>query len=250
MAPLVTKVSVYVMIRIMFTVYTPGFVFEELALHGAVVWFAVAAILAGSIFALAQKDFKKMLTYIIVAEVGYMVGGVWLANQQGLTGAVLHILNDAMMTLCLFLVAGIVAYKIKGHRIESMKGLFRKMPFTMAAFVVGALAMIGVPPTCGFFSKWYLILGGIEARQWGYVAALLFSSLVNVVLFFRIIEVAYFQPASKGDGHGHDHEPIDEAPLSMLLPALFVAVALIAIGLSTGVIVDAVIEPWCIGVME
>jgi len=193
--------------------------------------------------ALAEKDFKKMLTYLIVAEVGYMVGGVWLANRMGITGAVLHILNDAMMTLCLFMVAGIVMYKKKAHGIDDMRGLFRKMPFTMAAFVVGALAMIGVPPTCGFFSKWYLILGAIDASEWGYLCALLFSSLVNAVLFFRIIEVAYFD--NGGDDEGHESatkSKIDEAPLTMLVPLLIVAVALVVIGLCTGSIVDKVIQ--------
>lgn len=245
MAPLMTKVSVYVMIRIMFSVFTPEFTFEAFVLHKAIVWLAVIAIVAGSLRALAEKDFKRMLTYLIVAEVGYMVGGVWLANRMGITGAVLHIANDAMMTLCLFMVAGIVMYKRKSHAIEDMKGLFRKMPFTMAAFVTGALAMIGVPPTCGFFSKWYLILGAIDAGEWGYLCALLFSSLVNAVLFFRIIETAYF---SKG-GHGDDHEShegndvkIDEAPLTMLVPLLVVAAALVALGLCTGVIVDEVIQ--------
>jgi len=243
MAPLMTKVSVYVMIRIMFSVFSPDFTFEAFVLHRVIVWLAVIAIVAGSLRALAEKDFKKMLTYLIVAEVGYMVGGVWLANRMGITGAVLHILNDAVMTLCLFMVAGIVMYKKKSHAIDDMKGLFRKMPFTMAAFVVGALAMIGVPPTCGFFSKWYLILGAVDAGEWGYLCALLFSSLVNAVLFFRIIEKAYFENGAHGEDHRSAGEGrLDEAPLSMLVPLLVVAAALVVIGLFTGVIVDRVIQ--------
>jgi len=238
MAPLMTKVSVYVMVRIMFSVFSPEFTFETFILHDAIVWLAVVAIVAGSLLALAQKDFKKMLTYLIVAEVGYMVGGVWLANRDGITGAVLHILNDAMMTFCLFMVAGIVVYKTGGHRIENMRGLFRKMPFTMAAFTVGALSMIGVPPTCGFFSKWYLILGAIDAGQWGYMAALIFSSLVNAVIFFRIIEVAFFSAS----GEEHTPEPRDEAPLTMLVPLGVVAVLLIVLGIAAGEIVETVIR--------
>jgi multicomponent Na+:H+ antiporter subunit D len=243
MAPLMTKVSVYIMIRIMFSVFSPEFTFDRFPLHSIITGLAVVGIVGGSLLALAQKDFKKMLTYLIVAEVGYMVGGVWLGNSNGITGAVLHILNDALMTLCLFMVAGIVVYKTKGHKLKHMKGLFRKMPFTMAAFVVGALSMIGVPPTCGFFSKWYLIQGAIDAGAWPYLAALIFSSLVNAVLFFRIIEIAYFPDGSGGHGHdGHDEEvPRDEAPLSMLLPLLFVAVLLIVVGCLTGEIVNGII---------
>ncbi|MFH2001082.1 MAG: monovalent cation/H+ antiporter subunit D family protein [Planctomycetota bacterium] len=243
MAPLMTKVSVYIMIRIMFSVLSDDFTFNIFPLQRVVPVLAAVAIIAGSLFALAQSDFKKMLTYLIVAEVGYMVGGVWLANGNGVKGAVLHILNDAMMTLCLFLVAGIVVYKTHGHKLTNMKGLFQKMPLTMAAFVVGALSMIGVPPTCGFFSKWYLILGAIEAGSWFYMGALLFSSLVNAVLFFRIIEIAYYPDGSHGHDHGqHVETARDEAPLSMLIPLLVVAVALVVIGYFTGDIVDGLIR--------
>ncbi|MGW8161543.1 MAG: complex I subunit 5 family protein, partial [Desulfobulbales bacterium] len=165
-APLVTKVGVYIMIRLMLSVFSSQYVFHTLALSGPIVWLAVIAILAGSILALAQKDLKKMLTYLIVAEVGYMVGGFWLATGSGITGAILHIVNDALMTFCLFVFAGIVVYKTGSHRLEDLQGLYRKMPLTMAAFTVGALSMIGVPPTAGFFSKWYLILGAIEAGRY------------------------------------------------------------------------------------
>ncbi len=179
-----------------------------------------------------------MLTYIIVAEVGYMVGGVWLANSTGMTGAILHIVNDALMTLCLFLAIAAILYRLGSVEFDSLQGIYRKMPITMAAFTVGAFAMIGIPPTAGFFSKWYLLLGGIEAGQWGYVVALLFSSLVNAVLFFRIIEIGYFHK----DGEHHGHEELAEAPLSMQVPLLISATALIVIGLGSGPLVEKIIK--------
>jgi len=247
-APLVTKVSVYIMARLMFSVYSPEFSYRVFGPAEPVVWMAVAAIVAGSLMALAQKDFKKMLTYLIVAEVGYMVGGLWLANRYGITGAVLHIVNDALMTLCLFFTAGIVVYKMKGHAFTDLRGLFRKMPLTMAAFTVGALSMIGVPPTAGFFSKWYLLLGAIEAGQWGFMAALLFSSLINAVLFFKVIEIAYFEPCGVQHGHdggqaaAHDVIAVDEAPFSMLAPLVLVSAALLAIGIYSGSLVTNIIQ--------
>ena len=102
--------------------------------------------------------------------------------------------------------------------------------------------MIGVPPTAGFFSKWYLILGAIDAGHYHFMAALLFSSLVNAILFFRIIEIAYFEP--KVDHHGGEAEKvlIDEAPLSMLVPLIIVALCLIVIGLYSGDIVTNIIQ--------
>jgi multicomponent Na+:H+ antiporter subunit D len=241
-APLVTKVMVYVMIRLILTVFTPKFAFASFAVKDPIVWLAVIAIVMGAIFALAERNLKKMLTYVIIAEVGYMVGGAWLGNRAAMTGAILHIVNDALMTLCIFLVVGNIVYRVKGYTFEDLKGLFRKMPFTMGAFVIGALSIIGVPPTCGFFSKWYLISGAIQAGHYGFVVALLFSSLVNVILFFRVFEISYYEPLSDHHGHGHHAEPMAEAPLTMLLPLLIVAVGLVLVGIYTGDIVNQIIQ--------
>jgi multicomponent Na+:H+ antiporter subunit D len=216
-----------------------------------VVWLAVIAIVAGAVLALAAKDLKRMLTYIIVSEVGYMVGGAWLGNAAGFTGAVLHLINDAVMTLCLFLAAGAIARRTGGTGFSRLRGLFATMPFTMAGLVVGGLAIIGVPPTCGFFSKWYLISAGIQAGQWGYVAALVFSSLVAVVLFFRVFEIALFEPLSEaghdhggghGGGRGHAAAAMHEAPLSLVAPLMVAAAGVIALGLFTGPLVGGVIR--------
>jgi multicomponent Na+:H+ antiporter subunit D len=241
-APLVTKVMVYVMIRLILTVFTPKFAFASFAVKDPIVWLAVIAIVMGAIFALAERNLKKMLTYVIIAEVGYMVGGAWLGNRAAMTGAILHIVNDALMTLCIFLVVGNIVYRVKGYTFEDLKGLFRKMPFTMGAFVIGALSIIGVPPTCGFFSKWYLISGAIQAGHYGFVVALLFSSLVNVILFFRVFEISYYEPLSDHHGHGHHAEPMAEAPLTMLLPLLIVAAGLVLVGIYTGDIVNQIIQ--------
>lgn len=242
-APLMTKVMVYVMIRLVFSVFLPDFSFHVLHIDHAIVWLACFAIVMGSLLALAQTNMKKMLTYIIVSEIGYMVGGFWLGNRLGMSGAILHILNDAIMTLCLFLAVGSIAYKIRGLDFVHLKGLFRKMPVTMAAFVTAGLSVIGVPPTCGFFSKWYLISGAIQAGQYVFMAALLFSSLINVVLFFRIIEIAYYEPMGMHHGAVSEKSAIEEAPLSMVVPLLLVAISLLVVGISTGAIVNNIIVP-------
>jgi multicomponent Na+:H+ antiporter subunit D len=262
LAPLMTKVSVYVMIRVMLSLFGLEWVFGHPGWSDLVVWLAVIAILAGSIMALAQREIKRMLCYLIVAEIGYMVGGAWLndPNLWGLTGASYHILADAMMTLCLFLFAGIL-FKYHGvSEIGDLGGMFKKMPITSIGFIVGALAMIGVPPTCGFFSKFYLIRGGIEGGHPEYVAALLISSLVNAVLFFRIFEIAYFgkNPAA---GHSHDHghddhdshdhddpgdavttaaRPMREAPVYALIPLLAAAALIILVGIFNGQIIELI----------
>ena len=247
-APLVTKVMIYVMIRLMLTVFTPEFSFSLITISEPIVWLAVIAIFMGALLALAERNLKKMLTFVIIAEVGYMVGGAWLGNRAAMTGAILHIVNDALMTLCVFLAVGNIAYKIKDTGLDNLQGLFKKMPFTMGAFVVGAMSIIGVPPTCGFFSKWYLISGAIQAGHYGFVVALLFSSLVCVVLFFRVIEISYYEPFADHHGHGHNGhghhatEPMDEAPVSMLIPLMVATAGLILVGLYTGDIVGKIIQ--------
>lgn len=244
LAPLMTKVAIYVMLRIMFTVFKPYFSIEILPVTDIMLWVGIIAIFAGAIMALAQVDFKRMLCYIIVAEVGYMVGGVGVANAIAIKGTILHILNDVVMTLGLFAVAGILTYTMRQHDLSDFKAFFKKMPITMAAFVIVALAIIGVPPTCGFFSKWYLIQGAVMAGAWSYVVALLFSSLVNVILFFRIFEIGYEFHASH-DAHGFDHEVsqvIQEAPLSMLIPTVIIAVLIIMIGLYNQPIIAGIIQ--------
>ena len=245
-APLMTKISLYVMIRVLFTVFKPHLSIELLPVTDIMVWAGVLAIVGGAIMALAQTDFKRMLCYVVVAEVGYIVGGVGLANATAIKGAILHILNDAVMTVGLFSVAGILGYKTKNHNISDFQGLFKKMPFTMSAFVVVALSIIGVPPTCGFFSKWYLIHGAIIAKHWAFLVALILSSLVSVILFFRVIEIAYVFGAPHGtETHGvgsGEGDGMNEAPLSMLLPTIGIAVGIVMVGIYNQKIVTNVIS--------
>lgn len=247
-APLMTKVMAYVMIRLMVSVFSPSFVFSSISASRGIVWLACLAIIIGAVMALSQRDIRRMLTYIIVSEIGYIVGGAWLGNATAMSGAILHILNDALMTLCVFLAVGAVSRKLGRLYIEDLAGLFKKMPFTMAGFVAGGISIIGVPPTCGFFSKWYLILGAIEANNYGFVAALIISSLINVALFFRIIETAFMgNPHTAAIGHEWT-SGIQEVSLTTLVPLLVVTTGLVILGIFSGVVVTQVIRPGLTGV--
>jgi multicomponent Na+:H+ antiporter subunit D len=246
-APLMTKVSVYIMIRLMFSVFSADYIFKTLQWQQFMVWMACIAIVVGSVSALAQRNLKRMLCYIVVAEVGYMVGGVWLANSNGFSGAVYHIMSDVMMTLCLFMAVGAVTYKTGETSLEAMRGIFRRMPITAAAFLVGGFSIIGIPPTCGFFSKWYLITGAIETGQFHFVIALLFSSLINAILFFRIIEIGFFSPFDENGHATHQVIVVNEAPAMMLVPMVISAASLIIIGLYTRFLMSNIVQ-WTIPV--
>ncbi len=244
-APLMTKVMAYVAIRVMFTVFKPEFSIVLLRVTDILVWVGSAAILFGAVMALSQTDFKRMLSYIIIAEMGYIVGGIGVANAIALQGVIFHIVNDAMMMTCLFLVAGQVRHQTGGHGIADFKGIFKTMPITAFIFTVGALAVIGVPPTGGFFSKWYLLLGGIEAHQWSFVTALLVCTLINVALFFRVFDkglYAHTHANTRGHTETPDSPHAGEAPLSMLIPASVLAIVIILAGVFNQVILSKVIR--------
>jgi multicomponent Na+:H+ antiporter subunit D len=243
LAPLMTKVGAYVMIRIMFTVFEPHFSIELIPATTILGWMAAGAILFGALLALAQSDLKRMLAYILVSEVGYIALGVGLANRNGLTGAILHILNDSFMMLALFLIVGAIMYRSGNREIPRLRYMHRKMPFTMAVLVIAGLSVIGIPPTCGFFSKWYLVLGAIDANKWVFVAVLLLSSLLNVVLFFRVIENAYLEPEEEHPAEGLGVAvAFEEAPLSLLVPILIAGAGILSLGILSGEIISSVIR--------
>lgn len=224
-----TKVMAYVMIRFMFTIFGPSFVVSTIHATTILSWLAAIAIIMGSVLAIAQTDFKRMLAYSSVSQIGYIILGISLVNQIAMTGGIIHIMNHGIMKGALFMVAGAIVYKKGIRNINDFKGLGKTMPYTSFAFVLAALSMIGVPPTVGFVSKWYLALGAVMAGKWVFVGVIMLSSLLNVVYFWRLFEIMYF---SFGEGHHHDEKvKVDEVPFSMLIPTLVFAILTFVLGL-------------------
>jgi multicomponent Na+:H+ antiporter subunit D len=116
-------------------------------------WASAIAVVAGSLMAIAQRDIRRMLAYSSIGQMGYISLGLALGNPAALTGALLHILNHAIMKGCLFLIAGGVQWRTGVYKIEAFVGMSRRLPLTMAAFAVTALSMIGLPPTAGFLAS-------------------------------------------------------------------------------------------------
>ena len=244
LAPLFTKVGVYVLLRFLFTVFDPSFsiqLFPVLKILGGI---AVIGILFASIMALAQTDLKRMLCYLIVAEIGYIVIGVACANRLGLTGAILHTVNDIFMMACLFTAAGSISAYRGSRNIDLLRGLHRTMPVTLAVFVAGALSVVGVPPLCGFFSKWYLVLGTVHARQWVYLGVLLAGSLLNAVLFFRVLEKSYFELRDERghtEPHGRRRLAVDRLARTELIPMVLLALILLFLGIFSNSIIRDIV---------
>ncbi|MFO7524076.1 MAG: monovalent cation/H+ antiporter subunit D family protein [Ignavibacteriaceae bacterium] len=241
-APIGTKVAAYALMRLLFFVFGVEFFSIELPVADMIAVFACGGIIFGSVMAMAQKEMKRMLAYSSIAQIGYIGLGIGLANPFGFIGAVLHLLNHAFMKACLFLVAGNLRVKAGHSNITLMDDTFRKKyPWTMAAFTVAALSMVGLPPLAGFFSKWYLALGTIENSRWIYLAIILISSLLNAVYFFRILEKVYMKSTAE-DKAGEQTLKIkkDEVIPSMLIPVIVLATGLIVLGILNVVIVDQI----------
>ncbi|MDN5347301.1 MAG: multicomponent Na+:H+ antiporter subunit [Clostridia bacterium] len=248
-AAVMAKVSAYALYRVLyFVLKATGPVSLALDVMG---WMAAAGILFGSIMAILQRDFWRMLAYSSVAQMCYIALGISLANTMGLFGALLHILNHAVTKGCLFLVAGSVNWQTGVREIHRFVKMSRRMPLTMGAFIIAALSMIGLPPTAGFFSKWYLVLGAIQSGAWAFVIVLALSSLLTAVYFFRIIEHAYFKEPLKGkDGQRHATEPAKEGwelyP-TMLVPILILGIGILALGILSEQVITHLLQfalPW------
>jgi len=188
----------------------------------------LAGILTASLVAVFQEDIKRMLAYSSVAQIGYMVLGIGLASTTGITGAILHLFNHALMKGALFLALAAVAYRLGSTTLQDLAGLGRRMPWTMLAIVVGGLSLIGVPGTVGFVSKWYLVLASLEQGLWPVALLILLGSLFAVVYVWKLVEAAYLtEPQGE--------VAVQEAPLSMLVPLWLLVIANVYFGVQTDV---------------
>ncbi|MGB0846784.1 MAG: monovalent cation/H+ antiporter subunit D family protein [Thiolinea sp.] len=226
LAATATKVAVYALLRFLFTVFGAKFTYGEMHVELMFIALALIAVLFSSIVAIFQRGIKRMLAYSSVAQIGYMLLGIGLANVSGLTATLLHLFNHALMKGALFMVLAMVFYRTNGSSIRHMTGLGKQMPWTMAAFVVGGLSLIGVPLTVGFISKWYLILASIERGWWPITAVILVASLIAVVYIWRIVEAAYFKERPA------DMPAVSEAPLNLLIPTWILVAANIYFGIN------------------
>ena len=148
-------------------------------------------------------------------------------KRQGLTGGLVHLFNHAIMKCGLFLVMAAVMLRVGSTRLDAFAGLGRRMPITMAAFVVAGLSLIGVPLTVGFVSKWYLVMGAIEGGLWPVAVLILLSSLLALIYIWRVVEVAYFRARPA------DAAEISEAPASLLVPTWVLVGATVFFGIFT-----------------
>jgi multicomponent Na+:H+ antiporter subunit D len=227
LAATATKVSVYVLLRFYFSVFGAELVVQGLPMAEVLLVLSLVAIATASLVALWQADIKRLFAYSSVAQIGYITLGISMASHAGLTGTVVHLFNHGITKGAIFLLLGGIVLRAGRGGFDRVQGLGQAMPLTSLGIVIAGLSLIGIPGTAGFISKWYLVLGAIEAGRWWLAAFIVGTSLIAVAYVWRFVEAAYLAPAgAAGVERG-------EAPPVMLGAAWILVGACIWFGFDT-----------------
>jgi multicomponent Na+:H+ antiporter subunit D len=213
----VVKVGVFSIARVVLFIFGTG-ILTTLDLGTALAYVACFTIIVASIIAIRQDNLKARLAYSTISQLSYIVLGVALLTPSGIAGGIVHIVVHAFSKITLFFAAGAIYVAHHKTKVSELNGIGRRMPFTMAAFAIGSLSMIGLPPTSGFISKWYLFFGAVEAHQIPVIVVLLASIVLNAWYFLPIVYAAFFKKPDPGEPTGRK-----EAPAFMLVPLMVTA---------------------------
>lgn len=229
-----TKVSIYALLRVLFDLYPIDY-WQALLLPQIMLVLGCTAVIYGSYRAWQQIEIKRLLAFSSVAQIGYIIIGISLLNETGLTASVMHLFNHALIKATLFMGAGIILYRTNTTMLADLRGFGGSMPWTFAAIVLAGLSLIGVPGTVGFVTKWYLLEASISQGKWIVVAAIVIGSVLAVAYVWKIVEAMYFNSKRKmviSGVHSGDIS-LNKAPFSMALGLWIGALACLYFGLYT-----------------
>jgi len=218
----VVKAGVFSVIKVVI------YVFGLDALVGATDWLVAISgftIVAASVVALSADNLKRRLAYSTVSQLSYIILAVAILAPLSVVGAALHIATHAFGKITLFFAAGAIYTAAHKTEVSQLNGIGRRMPWTMGAFGMGALSMIGLPPAAGFVSKWYLVSGAVSQEAWGALVVVLLSTLLNAGYFLPILYRAFFRPLS-AEAQAHPH---GEAPWPIVLALTLTAAGTVAL---------------------
>jgi multicomponent Na+:H+ antiporter subunit D len=225
----VVKAGVFTILKV--TVYIFGI--DLLADTGASQWIAyvaAATIILASLVAMRKDNLKARLAYSTVSQLSYVVLGAMLVNVWGVIGAGMHIAMHAFGKITLFFCAGAILVATHKTEVSQMRGLGRRMPITMIAFLIGSLSIIGLPPLGGTWSKWYLVLGTLEAGDLVLLGVLILSTLLNIAYLMPIPLRAFLAtPPGEGEGEGEGEGGLREAPLTCVVALVITAAGTLAL---------------------
>ena len=236
LAATATKVAVYALIRVTYTIFGTVDILDTVAVREVLMALSLLAMFVGSLVAIFQVNVKRMLAYSSIAQIGYMVLGLSFDTVTGVAAGIIHLFNHALMKGSLFMVLGAVMYRTGSVHLHDMAGLGKSMPLTMAAFVAGGFSLIGIPLTVGFVSKWYLIQAALEKGWWPVAILIVICSLLAVIYVWRVVEVVYFKQSP-----GTAARSV-EAPLSLVVPTWILLGAVMYFGIDATITLDIAIN--------
>ncbi|MCI1930251.1 MAG: proton-conducting membrane transporter [Clostridia bacterium] len=227
---IITKCGVYAVIRTTYYLYGVEFL-EGTWVQNVLLILTICTIFMGSMLAYREKLLKKRLAYSTISQVSYILFGVFLMTPVGMCGALLHIIGHAIAKNCLFLSAGSIIYRTGKTYVDELSGIGKQMPIVMGCFTVASLSLIGIPPTAGFISKWYLAAGALDCRFGGSlptigVVVLIISALLTAGYLLDIVAEAYFP------GKNFDYSKLEKKEPNglMFVPLLILAAGVVLVG--------------------
>ena len=218
----VVKAGVFTIVKVAVYIFGLDYL-RELALADIALYLAGFTIIVASIVALRQDNLKRRLAYSTVSQLSYVILAALILSPLSTMGAALHIAVHAFGKITLFMAAGAIYTAAHKINVSQLDGIGKRMPWTMGAFTIGALSMIGLPPAGGFLSKWYILLGALEAEQMFALAVIVGSTLLNAAYFLPIVYAAFLKPEAT-DAQDHEH---GEAPLPIVMALVITASATI-----------------------
>jgi multicomponent Na+:H+ antiporter subunit D len=224
LAALITKAALVAAARIIFWVVGAGLLWQQLPLIVYLGWIGAIATLAGAFLALSEQNLKRMFAYAGLSHVGLTVVGISLGNQSGLAGGIFYLLIDAIMQLGLFFTAGVIIHQHGIHEIPELVRVGRRVPLTLATLIVTALSMVGIPPTGGFFGKWFLVLAALKAGNYVAVGVIVLGTLLTLAAFVRLFEKMLLEEREPG-------ATVRDAPAPMRFGLGVVIAAIMLLGL-------------------
>ncbi len=224
----VVKMGVFCVLRVIFDVMGVRLM-DELDLGVATAYLVSFTIITASIYALTRDDLKARLAYSTVSQLSYIILGAALLSPASIIGGVAHMPAHALSKITLFFCAGSIYCASRRKNISDMAGIGRRLPWTMAAFLIGSLGMIGVPPSGGFISKWYLVVGSVEARELVFLVVLLVSAVLNAAYFLPVSYTAFFEKEKDDPDMEVAAGDIREIPL-ITIPLVATALLSLAMG--------------------
>jgi len=234
----VVKTGVFTVLRIIFFVFGADLMMD-IGVDVFVITFASFTIITASLLALSRDNLKARLAFSTISQLSYIILGAALLTPSAMVGGIIHITNHAFSKITLFFCAGSIYVSTYKTKVSQLNGIGKKMPWTMAAFAIATLSMIGIPPVSGFITKWYLVIGSLERHNLVVLTVLLVSSFLNAAYFVPILYRAFFKEENSNSKHidSSDDGGLKENPF-LVVPLMLTAIISVVLGLYPDFIVQ------------